>query len=193
MRFQHDLKRWQMSKMSSKWAHWTQSKLCLVTQLFPFPEEKEQRPAVDKKKNGTYFLPCGQWLNCKGTGEANIRGRPPDFWGRGGGMGDFSKKISCRLISGEKSLVRRYLRKKNILHWKKLPLMAHKLCWKKNLTPLYVREKIFQRFGRKNSYPNHITYTPLRSQIVNPWVRFVSLTFFQQFLELVGPNNSTSI
>ena len=53
--------------------------------------------------------------------------------------------------------------------------------------------KKFQRFGRKNSYPNHITYTPLRSQIVNPWVRFVSLTFFQQFLELVGPNNSTSI
>ena len=53
--------------------------------------------------------------------------------------------------------------------------------------------KKFQRFGRKNSYPNHITYIPLRSQIVNPWVRFVSLTFFQQFLELVGPNNSTSI
>ena len=85
-----------MSKMSSKWVHWTQSKLCLVTQLFPFPEEKEQRPAVEKKKNGTYFPPCGQWLNFKGTREANIRGSPLDFWGRvwggGGGMGDFSKK-----------------------------------------------------------------------------------------------------
>ena len=88
VRFQHDLKRWQMSKMSSKWAHWTQSKLCPVTQLFPFPEEKEQRPAVEKKKNGTYFLPCGQWLNYKWTGEANIRGRG----GEGRGMGDFSKK-----------------------------------------------------------------------------------------------------
>ena len=182
-----------MSKISSKWAHWTQRKLCLVTQLFPFPKEMEQRPAVEKKKNGTYFLPCGEWLNCRGTGEANIRGRPLDFWGRGGGVWVISVRNNLQTNFEGKYLVRRYLRKKNILHWKKLPLMAYKLCWKKNLTPLYVREKIFQRFGRKNSYPNHITYTPLRSQIVNPWVRFVSLTFFQQFLELVGPNNSTSI
>ena len=63
----------------------------------------------------------------------------------------------------------------------------------KNLSPLYVREKNSRGLGEKNSYPNHITYTPPQSQIVNPWARFVSLTFFQQFLELVGPNNSTSI
>ena len=87
VRFQHDLKLWQMSKMSSKWAHWTQSKLCLVTQTFPFPEEKEQRPAVEKKKNGTYFLPCGQWLNCKGTGEATLGADHLTFEGVGGGGG----------------------------------------------------------------------------------------------------------
>ena len=38
--------------------------------------------------------------------------------------------------------------------------------------------------------PYHLYSPPPRSQIVNPSVRFVSLTFFQQFLELVGPNNS---
>lgn len=113
VRFQHDLKLWQMSKMSSKWAHWTQSKLCLVTQPFPFPEEKEQRPAVEKKKNGTYFLPRGQWLNCKGTGEATLGADHLTFEGvgGGGGMGDFSKKYPADWFGGKKYLVRRYLSK----------------------------------------------------------------------------------
>ena len=163
-----------MSKMSSKWAHWTQSKLCLVTQLFPFPEEKEiQRPAVEKKKNGTYFLPCGQWLNCRGTGEANIRGRPLDFWGRRRGGGVW--------VISVKNILQTDFEGKNILwgdNWgKKYPALKKKyLSWhinyagKKNRTPLYVRGKKFQRFGKKITYPNQITYTPLRSQIVNPWV-----------------------
>ena len=47
--------------------------------------------------------------------------------------------------------------------------------------------------GEKKFLPKPYHLYPPQSQIVNPWVRFVSLTFFQQFLELVGPNNSTSI
>ena len=55
-------------------------------------------------------------------------------------------------------------------------------------------EKKIPEVWEKNSNPNHITYTPLRSQkVVDPWVRFMSFTFFQQFLELVGPNNRTNI
>ena len=137
--------------MSSNWAHWTQSKLCLVTQLFPFPEEKEQRPAVEKKKNGTYFLPCGQWLiNCKGTREANIRGRPLDFWGGGGGYGWFQKKKTCKQI---------LFRGKNILWgdtWGKKISCTEKnyLSWhinyagKKIYYTIICQGKKFQRFEK---------------------------------------------
>ena len=155
--------------MSSKWAHWTQSKLCLVTQLFPFPEEKEQRPAVEKKKNGTYFLPCGQWLiNCKGTREANIRGRPLDFW-EGGGVWvisvkhilqtNFEGKISCEEIPEEK---------KNILHWKKLPLMAYKLCWKKNILHHYMSGKKIPEVWEKKILPKPYHLYPAQKSNCQP-------------------------
>ena len=182
-----------MSKMSSKWAHWTQSKLCLVTQLFPFPEEKEQRPAVEKKKNGTYFPPCGQWLNFKKLEKPTLGAVHLTFEGGCGGGGvwvisvknilqtNFKGKISFEEIPEEKKIS---CTEKNYLSW-------HINYAGKKSSTIICQGKKFQRPGRKISYPNHITYTPPpRSQIVNPWVRFVSLTFFQQFLELVGPNNS---
>ena len=39
----------------------------------------------------------------------------------------------------------------------------------KNLTPLYVGERNYITRGlRKSSYPNKITHTPLKSQMVGP-------------------------
>jgi len=152
-----------MSKKSSKWAHWTQSKLCLVTQLFPFPEENEQRPAVEKKKNGTYFLPCSQWLNCRGNGEA-----------------------------GEKNILQGNTWAKKYPALKKISLMVYN-AGKKILHHLCQGKTNSRGLGEKILTQTISPISPLRSQIVNPWVRFLSFTCFQQFLELVGPNNSTSI
>ena len=56
-----------------------------------------------------------------------------------GVMGDFRKKMSCRLISGGKKHANKF-RGKNILHWKKY--RSWRIMLKKNLTPLYVREQI---------------------------------------------------
>ena len=171
-----------MSKMSSTWAHWTQSKLCLVTQLFPFPEEKEQRPAVEKKKNGTYFLPCGQWLNCKGTGEANIRGRPLDFWGRGGGVWvisvknilqtNFEGKISCEEIPEEKKIS---CTEKNYLSWhinyagKKI--LHHYMSGKKNSRGL----------GEKILTQTISSIPPSEVKLSTPELGFCHSLFFSSF------------
>ena len=47
----------------------------------------------------------------------------------------------------------------------------------KNITPWYVGEKnsIIRGLEKKNSYPNQITHTPLKSQMVVPLVRFSRL------------------
>ena len=181
VRFQHDLKPWQMSKMSSKWAHWTQSKLCLVTQLFPFPEEKEQRPTVEKKKNGTYFLPCGQWLNCKGMGEANIRGRPLDFWGGGGGMGNFRKKNPTDWFRGKKYLVRRYLRKKISCTEKKYLSWHINYAAKKNVTPLYVRGKNSRGLGKQVLTQTKSPIPPSEGKLSTPELGLCHSHFFSSF------------
>ena len=56
-----------------------------------------------------------------------------------GVIGDFRKKMSCRLISGGKKHANKFLGK-NILPWKKY--RSWRIMLKKNLTPLYVGEKI---------------------------------------------------
>ena len=57
---------------------------------------------------------------------------------------DFEGKNYCKETPGEK----------------KYPTL------KKNVTPLHVRKIYHQRFGKTNFYPNQITRTPLKSQII---------------------------
>ena len=79
----------------------------------------------------------------------DFRGRPFDFWG--GYRWFQKKKMSCRLISGGKKHANKFLGK-NILHWKKY--RSWRIMLKKNLTPLYVGEKISNsREVWKNSSP----------------------------------------
>ena len=56
-------------------------------------------------------------------------------------MGDFGKKIFCRLSSKGKTACKEVTGKNNILHLKKISLMTDN-AEKKNLTALYAGEKI---------------------------------------------------
>ena len=78
-----------------------------------------------------------------------------------GVMGDFRKKYPADWFRGEKGC-KDITGKNNILHWKKYRSWLI-YCWKKKFTLLYFREKIsYSRdLGKKNSYPDWITHTPL--------------------------------
>ena len=97
-----------------------------------------------------------------------IGSRPFDFLGVGGRERVISEMniISWRLILRKKIIARKYLAKKNAT-LKKKSFIAYNAG--KNLTPLYVRKKLYhQRFGKKkNSYTNQITHTP-----PTPWVKW---------------------
>ena len=67
----------------------------------------------------------------------DFRGRPFDFWG---GYGWFQKKCPADWFREEKSMQINSW-EKNILPWKKI-YRSWRIMLKKNLTPLYVREKI---------------------------------------------------
>ena len=79
-------------------------------------------------------------------------------------MGDFRKKYPADWFQGKNNLARNYLGK-NFSDEKKKSLMAYN-AGKKNLTPLYVREKnsISRGLGEKNSYTNQITLTWVQAQ-----------------------------
>ena len=79
-----------------------------------------------------------------------------------GGMGDFRKKMSCRLIFEGKNSCKEMSAKK-IPIMKKITFKAYK-AGKKNLTPLYARKKFYhQILGKSLFYPSQITHTPTPS------------------------------
>ena len=84
----------------------------------------------------------------------DFRGRPFDFWG---GYGWFQRKISCRLISSEKSLQGNTSEK-----WypalKKISLMTYH-AETKNLTPLYVEEKMSNSRGLGKKFLLKLNHT----------------------------------
>ena len=87
-----------------------------------------------------------------------------------GGMGDFWKKISCRLISRRKNSCKEILGEKTL---KKKYLSWH-IILKKNLTLLFVGEEdsITRGLEKKIFFflpkPNHPYLHPLKSQMVSP-------------------------
>ena len=95
-----------------------------------------------------------------------LRGRTFDFLG---GMGDFRKKISCRLISRRKSSCKEVPGHKKFLHWKNISFMEYN-AGKKILHRCMSGKKFYlQRFRKKKFLPksNH-PYPSSKSQMVGP-------------------------
>ena len=83
--------------------------------------------------------------------------------GAGGGYGWFEEKISCRLIWRESNMLQGNFLETNILHWKKLSLLAYD-AGKKSYTVICRGKKIL---GKKN-YPNQITHISLPQPLPPP-------------------------
>ena len=81
-------------------------------------------------------------------------------------MVDFRKKYPVHWFRGRKAC-KDMPGKNNILHWKKFPSWRIQ-CWKKNLTPLYLREKTPEVRKKKFSPTlNHPYPLPHKSQMGN--------------------------
>ena len=104
-----------------------------------------------------------------------LRGRPFDFWGRGG-YGWLQRKISCILILREKISFKEIPGEKTFLHWKKyLPWLimlkssCTVVCQKKIFHQRFLtrglRKKIFSK--PNHPYPPSLPH-PLKSEMVGP-------------------------
>ena len=102
--------------------------------------------------------------------------------GAGGGYGWFEEKISCRLIWRESKMLQGNFLETNILHWKKLSLLAYD-AGKKILHRHMSRKK---NLGKKKlPKPNHPYLPPpppppppLKSQLFDPLEMWLVKTAF---------------
>ena len=87
--------------------------------------------------------------------------------GAGGGMRHFRKKISCRLISRKKGPCKK-IPGEVIPTTKKISFMVYNAGKKYYTVVCQGKKHSITRGLRKSSYPNKITHTPLKSQMVGP-------------------------
>ena len=102
----------------------------------------------------------------------NLRGRPFDFWWEGGGGGGrggvwviSEGNILQTDFKGKKYIAKKYLRKKYIALKKRQYMLGEKV----------------QRFGKKKSYANQITYSPSKVKWSTSNAIFARMLVFLQF------------